>query len=484
MRILTEIKPFRMIGNLYFVGTKEASSHLIATTEGLILLDTGYAECAELVMNSIRELGFKVEDIKYILHSHGHRDHTDATAEILKSCPEAKTLLSFKDIRYIKGFTPDIDITDGYKLRLGETEILCLFTPGHTEGSCSFFFDITEDGVTYRAGTFGGAGTNQLKKDYMNEKQVSYLMRGEFFKSVFRLMTEQVDVMIGNHTWHNKTLEKGELVGKTEINPYVDKNEWTKFLKGLTNTMENIIKEETRTKFINYAHRGASQYCPENTLLSFYTGVYMGANGIETDVHRTKDGVLVLFHDSTLERVCGVEGRISDYTYEELCKIPVKRGELYDRIPTLEDFLTHFSGFDLTFAIELKGHGVEEDVADMIFKYGYEKKTVVTSFHLDYIKKIKAYSPTLKIGHLTKDVSDEATAELLAIGCDEICPEAKDITPERVEKWHSLGFNVRAWGVYNEGLMKATYDAGADGMTVNFPDKLVAYIKEKNSADA
>lgn len=473
-----------MIGNLYFVGTKEASSHLIATEEGLILIDTGYSECADIVIRSIEELGFSVKDIKYILHSHGHGDHTHATGEILKSCPGAKTLLSFKDLRYIKGFTPDIDITDGYTLKLGETEILCLYTPGHTEGSCSFFFNVTEEGVSYRAGMFGGAGTNQLKKKYMNERQVSYLMRGEFLRSIDRLLGERVDVMVGNHTWHNRTPEKYELLGKTEINPFVDPTEWEIFLNKQKLTLWDIIHTESKSEFITYAHRGASQYCPENTLLSFYTGVYMGANGIETDVHRTKDGVLVLFHDSTLERVCGVEGRISDYTYEELCKIPVKRGELYDRIPTLEDFLTHFSGFDLTFAIELKGHGVEEDVADMIFKYGYEKKTVVTSFHLDYIKKIKAYSPTLKIGHLTKDVSDEATAELLAIGCDEICPEAKDITPERVEKWHSLGFNVRAWGVYNEGLMKATYDAGADGMTVNFPDKLVAYIKEKNSADA
>ena len=206
----------------------------------------------------------------------------------------------------------------------------------------------------------------------------------------------------------------------------------------------------------------------------------MGANGIETDVHRTKDGILVLFHDDTLERVCGVPGSVRDYTYEELCSFPVKREALYDRIVTLEDFLRHFSGFDLTFAIELKDKNVENDTADMIFKYGYEKKCVVTSFHLDYIKNIRAYAPSLKIGHLTKDVSDEATAELLAIGCDEICPEAKDVTPERVEKWHSLGFNVRAWGVYNERLMKAAYDAGVDGMTVNFPDKLGAYIKEKS----
>lgn len=67
---------------------------------------------------------------------------------------------------------------------------------------------------------------------------------------------------------------------------------------------------------INYAHRGASEYAPENTLSSFYMGLAQGANGIETDVQRTKDGVLVLFHDGTLDRATDKSGKLSDYTFE------------------------------------------------------------------------------------------------------------------------------------------------------------------------
>ena len=70
--------------------------------------------------------------------------------------------------------------------------------------------------------------------------------------------------------------------------------------------------------FVNYAHRGASEYLPENTMLAFYTGIYMGANGIETDVQRCKDGTLVLFHDDTLLRVTGEAGSVEDYTFPEL----------------------------------------------------------------------------------------------------------------------------------------------------------------------
>ena len=113
--------------------------------------------------------------------------------------------------------------------------------------------------------------------------------------------------------------------------------------------------------FIVYAHRGASEYAPENTMSSFYLGLQQGANGIETDIRRTKDGVLVLFHDRTLERVVGIEGTIGDYTYAELMKLRVKNAhtETEDVIIAFEDFLRYFGFRDLHFAIELKDADVE-----------------------------------------------------------------------------------------------------------------------------
>ena len=475
---MTKMTPFRMIGNIYFVGTKEASSHLIDTGDGLIMIDTGYEETADAILESMAMLGFDPADVKYILHSHGHYDHTDGTQKMLKHCPKAKTLLSFKDIRYIKGFTPDMDILDGDIIRLGNTEILCLFTPGHTEGSVSFFLDVVEDGVTYRAAMFGGSGTNQLKKDYMNRREVPYLCRGLFFDSVERLLLEQVDVMIGNHTWQNHTLDKYEKMATAEKNPFIVAGEWTKYLKGLRGALRRTIERESREKFVNYAHRGASAYCPENTMMSFYEGIRMGANGIETDVRRTSDGVLVLFHDSDIERVCAEVGRIDEMTYEQLCAITVKSGTLADRIPTLDDFLAHFAFMDITMAIELKADGIETEVADLIYKHGAEKKVMITAFELERLRKIQEYKPRLRIGYLTRTVDQDVINTLIDMGADEICPHASAVTPECVAQWHRIGFNVRAWGIADTDIMKRVYDAGADGMTVNFPDKLAAYIEE------
>lgn len=230
--------------------------------------------------------------------------------------------------------------------------------------------------------------------------------------------------------------------------------------------------------FINYAHRGASTYCPENTLLSFYTGVFMGANGIETDVQRTKDGVLVLFHDDTLQRVTGQPGSIGEYTFSQLQEFFVTNGNLQDKIVSFEDFLQHFAFRDLTFAIELKGAGVEKDTVDLIRKYGMEEKTVLTSFQYDYIRTARAYAPEIAIGHLISEVTDTHIENLKAIGAEEICPIATALDKDLVDRLHALGFRVRAWGVANEEIMVKACEAGVDGMTVNFPDKLTAYLQK------
>ncbi|MBQ8372572.1 MAG: hypothetical protein IJX38_06535 [Clostridia bacterium] len=246
-----------------------------------------------------------------------------------------------------------------------------------------------------------------------------------------------------------------------------------------TKNTATTISQKGESSFITYAHRGASEYCPENTMMSFYMGMQMGANGIETDVQVTKDGVLVLFHDDTLERVTGEVGRVADYTLEELNAFLVYHGALHDKIPTLEDFLSHFAYRDITIALEIKVGGIEEKIADMIFKYGLEDKVIVTSFMLDYLTAFKSCAPELRIGLLATRYDDDILDALLALGAYEICPKGEEVTSELVDKWHALGLGVRAWGIFNEEIMRSVYDAGADGMTVNFPDLLLGYIAEK-----
>lgn len=478
--MLGDMKPFRMAGNLYFVGTYKASSHLIDTGDGLILIDTGYEETADVVIESVTALGFDVRDIRYIIHFHGHCDHTDGTPKIV-ALSGAETFLCSKDIKYLAGWTPDHDLRDGDVITLGNTQILCLSTPGHTEGTTSFFFNVEDGGRTYRAGMFGGAGTNQLKKDFLDSRDCSWLNRGLFYASIERLRKEHVDIFVGNHSWNNHTRENYELMQTVDYNPFIDDTKWLPFLDLCEQNLQNVILQDSRDRFVNYAHRGASEYVPENTMLSFHTGIFMKANGIETDVQMTRDGVLVLFHDDTIKRLTGAEGSVSDYTLEELRQFTFEKNGLQDKIVVFEEFLRTFGWRDLTFAIEIKQRGIEKEIADMIRRYGVGKKCVVTSFKFDCIEKIKAYAPELRIGWLKKEISAEDEAALLAIGGEEICPFAPTLTGEQVERWHRLGFNVRAWGVSDESVMHSVCDCHADGMTVNFPDKLTAYLAAQSA---
>lgn len=232
---------------------------------------------------------------------------------------------------------------------------------------------------------------------------------------------------------------------------------------------------------INYAHRGASEYAPENTLSSFYLGMMQGANGIETDVQRTKDGVLVLFHDSTVDRVTDGKGKLSEYTFEELMKLKVYGNNtigFYDRIVTLREFLEKFSQYDIQFAIELKGEGVEDGTLEMIKEFGILNNTTFTSFNFEYISKIKELDPNARVGWLVEEASDEKIKKLLDIGGEEIAPEADRITEDVVEKVRDVNIGVRAWGVSNISLMKKMCMLKVDGMTVNFPDRLYQYLNQ------
>lgn len=232
------IEPFKIIGNTYFVGTFPASSHLLDTGEGLILIDTGYSDTLFLLINAIYKLGFSPYDIKKIIHTHWHRDHTEATAALMH-LTGAKTYIGKKDAQKARAyFEPDILVSEGDIISLGNTKIEVMETPGHTEGTISLFYETEENGVTYRVGTFGGAGANTLAKgkfDYDN-------CRSDYLDSLTRLRKRNVDVFIGNHVWNNDTERKADVMRKTGENLFIDTQIWGAFLgfceKRLYETME------------------------------------------------------------------------------------------------------------------------------------------------------------------------------------------------------------------------------------------------------
>lgn len=241
---LGKMIPFKIVEGVYFVGTYQASCHLIDTGDGLILIDPGYMATAYLVLDSIYQLGFDPRNIKYIVNTHWHRDHTEATAA-LANISGAKTLLGKDDVEKAKNFfVPDILIGDEDTLALGNTTIRFIHTPGHTKGTISFFFDAVENGRTYRVGSFGGAGLNTLEKGKFDFDGC----REAYLASIERLKNERVDIFIGNHTWNNATYEKSLTLLETGRNEFIDEALWQSFLESYKVRLLTMIENEAESK--------------------------------------------------------------------------------------------------------------------------------------------------------------------------------------------------------------------------------------------
>ena len=234
------MEPFKIVNNVYFVGCFPASTHLIDTGDGLILIDPGYTDTLHLVIDGIYKLGFRPKDVKYIINTHWHGDHTQATAA-LAHMTGAVTLLGRDDVeKAAKYFVPDVPVKDGDTLTLGSTTISFLETPGHTKGTISFFFNVQEDGKTYRVGMFGGAGANTMTLARLEFPEA----REAYRASLHRLLREHVDVFIGNHVWNNNTLEHYNVLKQTGENRFVDAELWGKFLTFCEKRLDETIAKD------------------------------------------------------------------------------------------------------------------------------------------------------------------------------------------------------------------------------------------------
>ena len=229
------------------------------------------------------------------------------------------------------------------------------------------------------------------------------------------------------------------------------------------------------------AHRGASSYAPENTFAAFDLAIVMGARHIELDVHLTSDGHVVVIHDDTVDRTTDGSGPVTNHTLAALQTLDagswLRHEFTGERIPTFDDVLDRYKG-RVHVHTEIKGQSahLSQRTVDLVRKHGMIREVTITSFQYARLEETRAYAPELTTGWLVADVTDAVIAQGRAVGVRQICPRANRVTPELVRRLHGEGFVVRAWGVASEDLMRQVVHAGADGMTVNFPDKLIAYL--------
>lgn len=246
---------------------------------------------------------------------------------------------------------------------------------------------------------------------------------------------------------------------------------------------------------INFAHRGASGDYPENTLLAFKEGIKRGGNGIELDVHKTKDSELVVIHDEDVERTMQSKGLIKDLTLAEIRQLKCKKALFANheecRIPTLDEVLKLVKDQEIVVNIELKTDvisysGIEEDVIKLIQHYGIKNKTLISSFNPQSLKKCKEIDSTIKTGFLYYQPMDDVIQYAKVLQVDAIHPGLNVVTEDLIIEAHKNQLKVNVYTVNSPTHMRRLIDAGVDGIFTDYPKLLTEILeeeREKSSAE-
>ena len=252
------IPPIQIADNLFWIGVSSSSpAHLVTTSEGIVLIDTASDYTVDELLENIAALGFDVREVRHIIHSHGHYDHTGATPKIV-ALSGAKTYIGRYDYDAVVGnnkrlwasrippeneaefyFEPDVLLDDGDILKVGDVEFRFAHTPGHTLGVMSIFWNAKYNGKEYLAGMFGGAGIGALSDAYLKRDSLPESLREDYVNSVNRLLSEPVELHVGNHPSNNKHNEKAERISNGH-NPFIRNNTWEEFLLQSRNSVVNL----------------------------------------------------------------------------------------------------------------------------------------------------------------------------------------------------------------------------------------------------
>jgi len=257
-------EPVKIAGPLYFVGTRGLSAWLFATTEGLILLNTGTEKSGPLIADSIRKLGFRPEDIKIIINGHGHSDHAGAFA-YMKKLSGAQIAVMQEDVPMIEdggksdfhygkdwqvmGQPPvkvDRVLRDGDTVRLGEVVLTAHHTPGHTRGATTWTTTLVDGSKSYVVAFPDGAGFNP---GYRVAKNPSYPgIEVDFRTTLHTLEMLRPDIWLGHHTEYFDLEGKRKRVATEGAKAWVDPEGYRQFIAGKRRAFEDEVDLEFGVK--------------------------------------------------------------------------------------------------------------------------------------------------------------------------------------------------------------------------------------------
>ena len=236
----------------------------------------------------------------------------------------------------------------------------------------------------------------------------------------------------------------------------------------------------------NFAHRGFSGNYPENTMLAFRKALEAGCEGMEFDVHLTKDGELVILHDEAIDRTSGQHGLVKDMTYEELCRVDFSYRYAglvpFQRIPTLREYFELVKDLDIRSNIELKTGvyeypGIEQAVYDLIREYHMEDKVIISSFNHHSVMRMKAIDPKIPCGFLSETWILDVGSYVEGHQVEAYHPQFAMLTDAENADLKAHGREINTWTVNTPEDIRKMIRLQVDGIISNFPDRVNQELK-------
>ena len=215
----TQFPPHKIIGNIYYVGTRTLSSFLVVTPQGNILIDSTYERNVPTIEKSVQQLGFKFSDIKILLGSHAHGDHQEGDA-LVKQLTGAQVMAMAEDVPALQAIKPggkehpiDKMLHDGEPVTLGGTTLVAHLTPGHTRGCTTWTMKTQEGGKTYNV---------VINCSLRPPAALTPALVAEFNRSFKLVRSLPCDVPLGDHPAQYRMEEKYAKLRNGSRNPFID----------------------------------------------------------------------------------------------------------------------------------------------------------------------------------------------------------------------------------------------------------------------
>lgn len=233
-------------------------------------------------------------------------------------------------------------------------------------------------------------------------------------------------------------------------------------------------------KTMVFAHRGASHAAPENTLEAFRLAAQAGADGIELDVHLTRDGALAVIHDGRVERTSNGTGAVREQTLAQLRGLDVSHGFAQyagARIPTLDEVYELVRGTDMLVNVEIKAYEAVDGcfpviprVLELTRRFGMESRVVYSSFHHYLLRALRRAAPAAQTAVLYAEGLVDVWDYARRVPVGGVHPPVAALQDaELVPRCHENGLAVRVWTADAESEMRAAFAAGADAVITDEP---------------